>query len=326
MKPISEVFRQHIKFLSQGVQMAIPEFQAFFKPLLEITADNNEYCLKEARERLTDIFNLSDEDLAELIPSGSQTRFVNRVQWAKIFLTKAKALLATKRGCFCITDRGKELLNQGHDKIDNKILAQYPEFVEFRSPNKKAKDSETSSKEPADLPNDETPEESLEKAYQSIRHDLAGSILEQIKSNSPTFFEHLVVDLMVAMGYGGSRHDAGKSVGKSGDEGIDGIIKEDKLGLDVIYLQAKRWEGSVGSPEIQKFAGALQGKQAKKGVFITTGKFTKGAHGFAAKIESKIILIDGWDLANYMVDFNLGVSTTAKYELKRVDSDYFTEE
>jgi len=303
--------------------MAIPDFQSFFKPLLEIAADGDEHSLKKAREKLTEVFELNEEDLKELLPSGTQRKFDNRVAWAKSYLVQAKILESTRRAHFKITDRGRKLLDQGHDRIDVKILSQYPEFVEFYAPNKHNKSipntviEETSS---------ETPEEILQKAYQSIRNELAGEILDRIKSNSPSFFENLVIDLMVAIGYGGSRADAGKSVGQSGDEGIDGIIKEDRLGLDVIYLQAKRWEGTVGRPEIQKFVGALHGKRAKKGVFITTGKFSNEAREYVRTIDPKVILIDGRELAEYMIDFNLGTSTAVTYEIKRIDTDYFTEE
>lgn len=303
--------------------MPVPDFQSFFKPLLEIATDGKERSLKEAREKIAEYFNLTDEDRAELLPSGNQTKFDNRVAWAKSYFVQAKVLESPRRAYFKITDRGKKLLAQGHERIDVKVLNQYPEFVEFHTPSKQNKSVPTPSPEEVIS---ETPEEVLQKAYQSIRSDLAGEILERIKSNSPAFFENLVIDLMVAMGYGGSRVDAGQSVGQSGDEGIDGIIKEDRLGLDVIYLQAKRWEGTVGRPEIQKFVGALHGKRAKKGVFITTGKFSEEAHEYVKSIDPKVILIDGRALANYMIDFNLGTSTGVTYEIKRIDSDYFAEE
>lgn len=303
--------------------MPVPDFQSFFKPLLEIATDGKEHSLKEAREKIAEYFNLTDEDRAELLPSGNQTKFDNRVAWAKSYFVQAKVLESPRRAYFKITDRGKKLLAQGHERIDVKVLNQYPEFVEFHTPSKQNKSVLTPSPEEVIS---ETPEEVLQKAYQSIRSDLAGEILERIKSNSPAFFENLVIDLMVAMGYGGSRVDAGQSVGQSGDEGIDGIIKEDRLGLDVIYLQAKRWEGTVGRPEIQKFVGALHGKRAKKGVFITTGKFSEEAHEYVKSIDPKVILIDGRALANYMIDFNLGTSTGVTYEIKRIDSDYFAEE
>jgi len=303
--------------------MPVPDFQSFFKPLLEIATDGKEHSLKEAREKIAEYFNLTDEDRAELLPSGNQTKFDNRVAWAKSYFVQAKVLESPRRAYFKITDRGKKLLAQGHERIDVKVLNQYPEFVEFHTPSKQNKSVPTPSPEEGIS---ETPEEVLQKAYQSIRSDLAGEILERIKNNSPAFFENLVIDLMVAMGYGGSRVDAGQSVGQSGDEGIDGIIKEDRLGLDVIYLQAKRWEGTVGRPEIQKFVGALHGKRAKKGVFITTGKFSEETHEYVKSIDPKVILIDGRALANYMIDFNLGTSTGVTYEIKRIDSDYFAEE
>jgi len=303
---------------------AIPDFQSFFKPLLEIAADGQEHSLKEAREKIAEKFQLSEEDLSELLPSGNQRKFDNRVAWAKAYFVQAKVLETTRRGHFKITERGKKLLSQGHERIDVKILNQYSEFVEFHSVSKKEKAAPENDVLEANTV--ETPEEVLQKAYQSIRYDLAGELLERIKSNSPVFFEKLVVDLMVAMGYGGSRADAGKSIGQSGDEGIDGIIKEDRLGLDVIYLQAKRWGGTVGRPEIQKFVGALHGKRAKKGVFITTGKFSDEAIRYVSNIDPKVILIDGVTLANYMIDYNLGTSASAVYEIKRIDSDYFEEE
>lgn len=303
--------------------MAVPDFQSFFRPLLEVAADGEEHTLKEARERIAAKFKLSNDDLSEMLPSGTQTKFDNRVAWAKSYFVQAKVLESPKRAHFKITDRGRKLLAQGHERIDIKILSQYPEFLEFHLSGKQNKKTlqSTSAEETS-----ETPEEILQKAYQSIRNDLAGEILERIKANSPTFFEKLVVDLMVAMGYGGSRADAGRSIGQSGDEGIDGIIKEDRLGLDVIYLQAKRWDGTVGRPEIQKFVGALHGKRAKKGVFITTGKFSEGARQYVQTIDPKVILIDGRELAEHMIDFNLGTSKAVTYEIKRIDSDYFTEE
>jgi restriction system protein len=303
--------------------MAVPDFQSFFKPLLDIAADGKEHSMREARETIAFKFNLSQDDLSELLPSGTQTKFDNRVAWAKSYFVQAKVLESPRRAYLKITERGKHLHAQGHERIDVKVLSQYPEFVEFHNPAKQNKYTQTDTSHEI---SSETPEEILQKAYHSIRGDLAGEILERIKSNAPSFFENLVVDLMVAMGYGGSRSDAGQSIGQSGDEGIDGIIKEDRLGLDVIYLQAKRWEGTVGRPEVQKFVGALHGKRAKKGVFITTGKFSEEAYDYVKSIDPKVILIDGKSLANYMIDFNLGTSTSVTYEIKKIDSDYFTEE
>jgi restriction system protein len=303
--------------------MAVPDFQSFFKPLLDIAADGKEHSMREAREKIAAEFKLNMDELSERLPSGTQTKFDNRVAWAKSYFVQANVLESPRRAYFKITERGKNLHAQGHARIDVKILSQFPEFVDFHSPSKQNKNSHT---DPSQEISYETPEEVLQNAYQSIRSGLAGEILERIKANTPSFFENLVVDLMVAMGYGGSRSDAGQSLGQSGDEGIDGIIKEDKLGLDVIYLQAKRWEGTVGRPEVQKFVGALHGKRAKKGVFITTGKFSEEAHDYVKSIDPKVILIDGKSLASYMIDYNLGTSTSVIYEIKRIDSDYFTEE
>lgn len=304
--------------------MAVPDFQSFFKPLLQIASDGKEHSMKEARELIAKNMNISDEDMKEMLPSGAQTKYDNRIAWAKSYFVQAKVLASPRRAYFQITPRGIELLGQNHDRIDVKILNQYPEFVEFHKiKNAVSSGSEIHEQEASQI---ETPEETLQKAYQNIRGDLAAEILDKIKSNSPEFFERLVVDIMVALGYGGSRVDAGKSIGQSGDEGIDGMIKEDRLGLDVIYLQAKRWEGTVGRPEIQKFVGALHGKRARKGVFITTGRFSDDAIKYVESIDPKVILIDGRTLCELMIDYDLGTSTTAKYEIKRIDTDYFTEE
>ncbi len=214
--------------------MAVPDFQSFFKPLLEIASDGNEHSIGEVREIIASDFNLTNDDLAEKLPSGTQTKFDNRIAWAKSYFIQAKVLKATKRGWFKITQRGRDLINQNHERIDVKILNQYPEFLEFHTSKSSDEDSNESKTENQLV----SPEEQLQTSYQNIRNNLVSSLLERIKGNTPKFFENMVVDLMVAMGYGGSRADAGKSIGQSGDEGIDGIIKEDRLGLDIIYLQA----------------------------------------------------------------------------------------
>jgi len=301
--------------------MSVPDFQSFFKPLLEIAADGQEHSIKDALSIIANQMKLTENDLNELLPSGAQTKFRNRVAWAKSYFVQAKVLESSKRGFFKITERGRELLNEGNARIDIKILNQYPEFVEFHT--SKAGEQSPPGEQ---LVSDETPEETLQKAYRNIRGDLASEVLSRIKNNTPQFFENLVVDLMIALGYGGSRADAGQSIGQSGDEGVDGIIKEDRLGLDVIYIQAKRWEGTVGRPEIQKFVGALHGKRAKKGVFITTGKFSNDADEYVKTIDPKVILIDGRNLSELMIDFNLGVTTSGNYEIKKIDNDYFEEE
>jgi restriction system protein len=303
--------------------MSVPDFQSLFKPLLELAADGKEHHMKEAKKIIASKLHLSEADLEELLPSGTQRTFDNRVAWAKSYFVQAKIFMSPKRGYFIITDRGRELLQKGHERIDIKMLNQYPEFVDFHTASKTTKENHEI---PPSDDHSKTPEELLQKAYRNIRNELASQLLEKIKSNTPKFFENLVVDLMVAMGYGGSRSDAGESLGRSGDEGIDGIIKEDRLGLDVIYLQAKKWDGAVGRPELQKFVGALHGKRARKGVFITTGIFTKDAIDYVKSIDPKIILIDGKRLTEYMIDFNLGTTTSSIYEIKKIDTDYFEEE
>lgn len=304
--------------------MTAPNFQKFFKPLLEIASDGKEYSTREAKKILIQKMSLSEDDLKERTKSGKQTKIDNRIRWTKTYFVQAKVFSSPKRGIFKITERGKELLSQGHNEITKEELFQYPEFVKFSSPKKSEK--HTDKQEYIISFDHETPEEILQNAYEDIRNSLANELLNSVKDNSYEFFENLVVDLMIALGYGGSRADAGKSIGKSGDEGIDGIINEDKLGLDVIYLQAKKWDGSVGRPEIQKFVGALQGKRAKKGVFITTGDFTKTAIEYTKNIELKVILIDGKNLVNYMIDYNLGVSISSHYKIKKIDTDYFVED
>ena len=302
--------------------MAVPDFQSFFRPILDVAADNLEHSVKDARTIIKSVMKLSEADLSEMLPSGTQSKFDNRIAWAVSYFVQAKVLERPKRAYFKITDRGRELHNKKHTRIDVAILKAYPEFLEFHT----SKATTQGAPIETDTSVTATPDEILQQAYQSMRNDLASEILEKIKNNSPGYFENLVVDLLVAMGYGGSRADAGQSIGRSGDEGIDGIIKEDRLGLDVIYLQAKRWDSTVGRPEIQRFVGALHGKRAKKGVFITTGKFSNDALEYVATIDPKVILIDGRNLVEYMIDFNLGVTTVTTYEIKRIDSDYFTEE
>lgn len=298
--------------------MPVPDFQSFFRPLLDIAADGKEHSIQEAREFIAKSMALSDDDLKELLPSGIQRKFDNRVAWAKSYFVQAKVFESSRRGYFKITPRGFDLHKRGHKRIDIRILNEYPEFVEFHSA-KGTKEAEIE-------PSPETPEETLQKSYESIRSDLASQIIQRIAGKPPEFFERLVVDVMVAMGYGGSRADAGKQIGGVGDEGIDGIIKEDKLGLDLVYLQAKRWQGTVGRPEVQKFVGALHGKRAKKGVFLSTGKFSDEAKHYVETIDPKVILIDGLMLAELMIDHGVGTTSTATYEIKRIDSDYFMEE
>lgn len=304
--------------------MAIPDFQTLMLPLLRFSSDEAEHNAREAVEALAVEFALSPSERRELLPSGRALLFDNRLAWALFHMKKACLMQSPRRGVFCITPRGKELLARKPSGINLKLLEQFPEFIEFRATSNKNKDEVKSSL--PDVAGEQTPEEALEFAHQSIRQALAQELLSRILSCSPKFFEDLVVELLVAMGYGGSRRDAGERVGQSGDGGIDGIIKEDRLGLDTIYIQAKRWQGSVGAPEIQKFVGALQGQRAHKGVFITTSSFTPKAIEYVSNLPTKVVLIDGQQLANLMMDFDVGVSVVATYAVKRIDSDYFEEE
>ncbi len=303
--------------------MAIPDYQSCMLPLLEFLGDQNEHSLREAIDHLATEFKLTEDELKQLLPSGQQAIFDNRVAWARTYLKQAGLLEPTRRGYFRITPRGLEVLKQKPEKINVKFLEHFKEFREFRQRRRKPQDK---IKENNKDETEKTPAEALETAYENLIEDLAKELLQQIKRCPPSLFEKIVVELLVKMGYGGSRKDAGRAIGKTGDEGIDGIIKEDKLGLDIIYIQAKRWENTVSRPEIQKFAGALQGQRARKGIFITTSNFSKEAIEYVSKIDTKIILIDGYQLAQYMIDNNVGVSSVAKYEVKKLDVDYFTDE
>jgi len=301
--------------------MGVPDFQSIMLPLLKFASDKKEHSSRESIEYLAQEFDLTEEDRKELLPSGTQAVFDNRVGWARTYLKKAGLLESKKRGYFNITDEGLKVLEENPPKINIDFLMQFPGYVEFRTGVKKDTSNELESST-----EDLTPEETLEYSYQKLRDNIAQELINNVKSCTPEFFEKLVVDLLLNMGYGGSRRDAGEAIGKSGDGGIDGIIKEDKLGLDTIYIQAKRWENTVSRPEIQKFAGALQGQQAKKGVFITTSKFTNGAKTYASIIDSKVVLIDGERLSQLMIDHDIGVSKIKSYDLKKIDTDYFSEE
>lgn len=310
--------------------MAIPDFQSFFYPFLKYSSEHNEISLNEIREFLTQYFSLTDEDKAERVPSGAQTKFDNRIYWTKSYFSKAKLIENTKRSHFKITDRGRSFLTKFTDYIsinDLKTIGEFREFNEGTSSTDEQgkKIIETAVTETVPTIETKTPLERLEESYQFIKRELASDLLEKIRGNTWQFFEDLVIDLMVKMGYGGSRNKAGESIKRTNDEGIDGIINEDKLGLDVIYLQAKMWkeETSIGRPEIQKFVGALHGQRAKKGVFITTSSFAKTAIDYVKSIDPKVILIDGETLTNLMIEYNVGVTPIETYQIKKLDLDYF---
>jgi len=303
--------------------MAIPDYQTVMLPLLKQLADGNEHALGEVREALAGQFGLTPEERSQLLPSGNSAVFDNRVGWARTYLKKAGLLEYVKRGVLRLTPRGQQVLAKAPAEINTHFLDQFPEFLEFRQPKK------LEGGEPSEVvEGSETPDEIIEASYQQLRAQLTSELLELVCGMSWQFFERLVVDLLLNMGYGGSRKEAGQAFQQGGDEGIDGTVKEDRLGLDIIYVQAKRWKdgSTVGRPEIQKFAGALQGKRARKGVFITTSNFSKEAVEYAGMIDTKIILIDGERLAELMLEHGVGVTTTRAYEIKKIDSDYFTEE
>jgi len=305
--------------------MPVPDFQTTMRPLLEVLQDGETHVFNEAFEEVCKHFELTEEERQEKISSGKQTVIKNRVSWARTYLTKAGLLSSPGKGQTQITQRGLDALAQTEEPIKVKYLKQFPEFLEFHQPKKKKTGGVAQAS--LDIDDQSTPEERLEEAHEALTQTLSDELLSTIKTASPSFFEQLVVDLMLAMGYGGSRKEAGQATQYTSDGGIDGVIKEDPLGLDTIYLQAKRYEEkTVGRPEVQAFAGALDMQRAKKGVFITTSKFSNDAEEFVGMIEKKIILIDGEQLAELMIEHNLGVATKQIYEIKQIDSDYFNED
>jgi len=317
--------------------MSIPLYEACMLPLLEALSDGQELHLRDATKVVADKFGLTEEERQQLIPSGQARVIASRVGWAKTYLKKAGLVQQPKRGIVKLTDEGQKVLQEQHSSIDAQFLKRYPLFVEFLNKHKQSSPKKKPSAETAAsyvetaasyVETAQTPEEMLEESYEVLRDALADDILEQIMACSPSYFETLVVDLLVAMGYGGSVEDAGKAVGKSGDAGIDGVIKEDKLGLDVVVIQAKRWDTSkqVSRQDVQAFAGSMEGYRAKKGVFIATCGFSGPAKEYVGQIERKIVLIDGKRLADLMIEHDLGVTTYRSYILKRVDTDYFEEQ
>ena len=293
----------------------IPGYQSIMLPLLEALSDGQDHRLRDLIGSLAQSFSLTKDEREQLLPSGRQAVFDNRVNWAKTYLGKAGLLMPVGRGVVRVSDSGRSVLAEQPSQLDSRYLTRFPEFQAFRSVSRK----------PAPIPTarSETPEEELEAIWQTLRDQTADDLLALVKAVTPTFFERLVVDVLVAMGYGGSRTDAAESVGRSGDGGIDGIIKEDKLGLDAIYVQAKRWDGVVGRPVVQAFAGSLEGVRARKGVLITTSTFSAEADAYVKQIEKKIVLIDGQRLMRLMFEHGVGVTTSRTYEIMRVDSDYF---
>jgi len=301
--------------------MPIPTYEDLMLPFLRILEHGETFHIREIFKQEASRLQLSDQELAERIPSGQDTVFGNRMGWARTYMKKAGLIEPVARAQYRITPRGIELLRSNPPNINGAVLRRYPEFLEFIRPNR----STPASAEALPAADTGTPIEAIEAGYQQLRRQLADELLQSIRSATPAFFERLVVDVLVKMGYGGSLKDAGQAVGRSGDGGIDGIIKEDRLGLDQIYVQAKRWADTVGRPQIQAFAGSLEGHRARKGVFITTSQFSADAKDYVTRIEKRIVLIDGEELAGWMIDFGVGVSEVASYHIRRLDPDYFEE-
>lgn len=305
-----------------GGSVAVPDYQRIMLPLLSLLADGRDRRTMDLLPELGEHFQLSDQDVTEMLPSGQRV-FYNRVHWAKSYLGKAGLLIVPARGFVRITDQGRAVLADHPGRIDVAYLSRFPSFEAFRHASSKKTPSVTSGgMEETDAV---TPEELLEQTWRALQQQGADELLDRVRQCSPAFFERLVVDLLVAMGYGGSRVEAGQSIGRSGDGGIDGIINEDRLGLDTVYVQAKRWGATVGRPVVQNFAGSLEGVRARKGVIITTSTFTQEAKSYVQHIEKRIVLIDGATLADLMLEHDVGVTTSHTYAVKRLDLDYFEE-
>jgi restriction system protein len=299
--------------------MAVPDFQTLMRPLLEGLVDGEEHSIRSIRGALAQHFSLSQADVDELIPSGRVTTFQNRVGWATTYLYRAGLIERPRRAVYRITERGRSVLDSNPDRVDLGVLSQFEEFEDFR----RAKSGKAGSSDDLGAADSQTPEERITAAYRELRSALAGELIERVQDQTAEFFEQLVLDVLHAMGYGGSREEDSERLGRTGDEGVDGVIREDRLGLDAIYIQAKKWTGTVGRPEIQKFVGALQGQKATKGVFIATSSFSPDAIAYAEKVTPRVILIDGQELAQLMMEHDVGVSTSHTYRLKRLDLDYF---
>jgi restriction system protein len=307
--------------------MPVPGFQSLMLPVLRSVKDG-ELSASEMRERIAGDLGLSESDLAEMLPSGRQTTFANRVAWANIFLQRAGLLEKVARGVYRISQEGRRVLGEAPERIDMRFLERYPAYVEWRrrSVAGAVRDADV----PASLPladDGATPEEQIERSHTALVAALEGDLLDRVREKPPAFFERLIIDLLVKMGYGGGRAEMGKAVGRAGDAGIDGVIKEDALGLDVVYVQAKRYaaDNCVGRSEVQSFAGSLDGFGATKGIFFTTSSFSRGAREFVERISKRIILVDGAELARLMVDHGVAVRARQTFEIKTIDEDYFAD-
>lgn len=309
--------------------MAIPSHYQLMLPVLQVLGESDILSASECAGPVADRLGLSQEEREERLPSGSAITLVNRIGWSAWYMMQAGLVARPRPGRFVITDEGRRLLGQKPAQIDGKTLAKYPSFVERvlkKTPADREDDEEATASESKTTEAVKTPNERIEAAFAELRRTLVSDLLDQLGRIDPFRFEQIVLDLLVAMGYGGSRAEAAQVTQKTGDEGIDGVINEDRLGLDVIYVQAKRWKNNVGRPEIQNFVGALAGKKASKGIFITTSDFHSNAREYATGLHQKVILVDGHRLAELMIEHNIGVSEEQVYRVKRVDSDYFSED
>ena len=302
--------------------MSVPGYQEFMFPILKCLYDGGQYHKKKICEKMIEVFNLTQEQLDERLPSQAEPTYINRVGWAITYMKKAGLIDSPTRACYVITDEGKKLVDNNVINLNTKYLRKYPSFVDFQKAS-----HDTSAKETVDVAkDDETPYEKIVSYNAVIKKSICDDLLNKILEQSPYFFEQLVVDLLVSMGYGGNIEDAGKATKKSGDEGIDGLIKEDKLGLDTIYIQAKRYkkDNLVGRPTIQQFIGALQLKGARKGILITTSDFTKEAiEAVSYSTTVSIVLINGYKLVDLMYEHNIGVGVEKVIQIKKIDNDYF---
>ncbi len=299
--------------------MAVPDYQSLMLPMLQLTADGSEHSLADLVEALSDQFQLGEVDKDQRLQSGQRVIY-NRTHWAATYLTKAGVLDRAGRGRVRISSRGLSVLARNVDRVDVKLLAEFPEFEAFRKSS--AQGAPTVSGE---IPQQD-PEELLDATYLALRRTVEADLLDHILASSPTFFEQLVLGLLVAMGYGGAGSaDSARHVGKSGDDGIDGVIDEDKLGLDAVYIQAKRWapDRPVRRPDLQAFAGSMEGQRATKGVFITTSRFTEDAREYVGRITRRIVIIDGAALTRLMYEHDVGVRAQRRYDVKRVDASWF---
>jgi restriction system protein len=304
--------------------MPVPDFQTLMRPLLEEYAVGGERPIREVRAALASKFALTPEELAARLPSGLAKTFDNRVGWAATYLFRVALLSRPRRSVYAITERGREVLAANPERVDLNVLSQFPEFADFRKPSTRRRTKDATA-EPA-VAETATPEERIEAAYQELREALIAEVRDRIAAMPPAAFEDLVLDVLHAMGYGDGTEHSRLRTGASGDAGIDGVIREDRLGLDVVYVQAKRWEATVGRPVVQGFVGALQGARASKGIIFTASSFSSDARSYAAGVSPRVILIDGERLAELMIDHNVGVSDRETYSVKRIDGDYFGEE